>query len=215
MALANHIFYHVCFHYQQLSRCVLLCEIVAVKIPGLPEKWENAISTIKSDVERGQKILDFFAEKLSPNDKSIMLRSDKLSNHFLGLAECVRLARYIKASLSEMLCLEVKSVQGPTFSEYSKSKFMASFESIDNAWSVILLKALDLGILDEAPQLASVDDIRVRCANIEHSDLCQFTLQPLSDQNQGTSSTVTWNGKQYMACAANFLANRLSNQATF
>ena len=194
-----------------MNRCILLCEVLVEHESALCKNWENAITTIKSDLERGQKILDFFATKLSSNDKSIILQSHKLSNHFLGLAEFVRITRYMMATLHDLLCLEIDG----TLPEYRhNSMFTTHISAIDKLWSVISPKALDLGILTEAPLLKSVQEIRMLYLNPESTEkyeLCQLTLQPLlSDENRGTCSTVTKNGKQFMACAANFLAHRLS-----
>ena len=186
----------------------MLCEILVEDESALCKKWETVISTINGDLERGQKILDFFATKLSSNDRSIILQSIKLSNHFLGLSEFVRITRYIMATLHDLLCLETDG----TLPTYHKSIFITHIEAIDKSWSAISMKALDLGILSEAPLLKSVQEIRMRylnCESTEQYELCQLTLQPLlSGENQGTSSTVTKDGKQYMACAANFLAHR-------
>jgi hypothetical protein len=197
---------------------VLLCEILADKNSDLSDQWENSVSAIKSDLERGQKILDFFAVRLSSNDRSMIVRSEKLSSHILGLSEFVRVARHIMASLYDILCLEVSGGESDSAClEYNKGKFMNTMKCIEMAWHDVSSKALDLGILTDVPALESVDDIRARYLNSESSldELCRFTLQPLSKGDQRTRSSVTMNGKQYMACSANFMANRLSRQATF
>ena len=179
------------------------------------KQWENSISAIKCDLERGLKILDEFATKLSSSDRSIIIQSDKLSSHFLGLAEFVRIARYIMASLQDVLCLGITDTRGSSQLEYSNSKFATDFASIENFWLDISTKALDFGILLEAPLLERVDQIRTRYLNefSQEDALCQLTLQPLIGC-QGTTSVVTVKGKKFMACAANFLSNRLSQLAT-
>ena len=193
----------------------MLCGILSREESGLSKQWENSISAIKCDLERGLKILDFFASKLSSSDRSIILQSDKLSNHILGLAEFVRIARYIMASLQDVLCLGITDTLVSSQLEYSKSKFITDFASIEKLWLDLSTKSLDLGVLLEAPAVDRVDQIRARYLNefSQGDQLCELTLQPLRGC-QGTSSVVTMEGKKFMACAANFLSNRLSQLAT-
>ena len=196
-----------------LSRCVILCEILTHEGSDLSRQWENAVTSIIIDLERGNEILDVFASKLSSDDRSIILKSDKLSNYILGLSEFVRVARYIMASMKDILCLAFNNRPSSAVSEYNKGKFMTNFTSIDNVWHNLSSKALDLGILSDLPSLPSVDEIRTRYLNADlggKEKLCQWTLQPLNECDKWTSSVVTMGSKQYMTCAANLLTNRLA-----
>ena len=184
----------------------------------LSQQWESAIASVKLDMERGRKILDFFSDKLTPADRSIILRSDKLRAYILGLAEFVRISRSITASILDILCLEINRGLHESSSSWNTGKLIKSALLIEEAWDDICSKALDVRVFPETPQLESIEEIRSHYLNIETGetdDLCQLTLQPLKmhGEGQGPRSAVKWNGKQYLECAANFLANRLSQQA--
>eukprot|EP00804_Cyclotella_cryptica_P010594 CCRYP_015171-RB/>CCRYP_015171-RB protein AED:0.01 eAED:0.01 QI:558/1/1/1/1/1/3/180/1682 len=199
----------------QLARCVEVCEILSDTNSDVSQQWENTMSCVKTDLERGRKILEFFSDRLTPADRSILLRSEKLRNHVLGLAEFVRISRSITASVQDIFCLEINGGFHESSSDWNKGKFIMNTSFIEEAWGDVCSKALDMGILSETPQLESIDEIRSRYLCIENGELgelCQLTLQPLYNdgKNQGTRSTVKWKGKKYMSCAANFLANRLS-----
>jgi hypothetical protein len=179
----------------------MLCELLTDR--ALLEQWENTIACIKNDLERGQKILDFFDSKLSPSDKAAILLSDKLSNHVLGLAEFVRIARHIEATLCDVFCLEISSGSDESLSGYCD--LFTSLISINKVWCNISARALDYYILDEIPPLPSIDEIRSRYLKTESSEqleLCQLTLQPLFNGNQGT-----WR-------VQNFLTFRLTTDET-
>lgn len=183
----------------------------------LSQQWERAISSVKLDVERGKKILDFFSGKLTPDDRTIIVRSEKLRTYILGLAEFVRISRSIMASIHDILCLEISHGLHESSSNWNTDKLITSSLLIEEAYDDICSKALDFGVLSERPQLESIEEIRSHYLNFETDEtdeLCQLTLQPLEMhfEEQGTRSAVMLNGKQYLVCAANFLANRLSQQ---
>lgn len=182
----------------------------------LSQQWERAISSIKLDVERGKKILDFFSRRLTPDDRTIIVRSEKLRTYILGLAEFVRISRSIMASIHDILCLEISRGLHESSSNWNTDKLITSALLIEEAWDHICSKALDFGVFSERPQLESIEEIRSHYLNVETGEtyeLCQLTLQPLEmGEEQGTRSAVMLNGKQYLVCAANFLANGLSQQ---
>ena len=201
-----------------MSRYVTVCELLSDVNSDLSQQWENVISSVKIDLERGEKILDIFSGCLTPADRSIILQSEKLRVYILGLGEFVRISRSIMASMRDILCLDINSEVLESSSDWTKGKFFTNTLCIEEAWGNICSKALDLGVLSETPQLESIDEIRSHYLNLasgEQDDLCQLTLQPLNNdgKSQGTKSTVKWDGKQYMSCAANFLANRLPQLA--
>lgn len=185
--------------------------------PDLSQQWESVISSVKSDLERARKILDFFSDRLSSEDRSIILRSKKLSIHVLGLAEFVGVSRYITSSLYDILCLDINGGVDNLPQEWKESKLIANLTAIDEVWLDVYSVAIELGIIPETPRLESTDEIRARCLQCHAVELCHLTLQPISRsaQNQGTRSYVTWKGNHYMAASANFLANRLSQQGSF
>ena len=56
----------------------------------------------------------------------------------------------------------------------------------------------------------SIEEIRKNGdGHISTLGLCELTLQPLTAANdQTTKATVVWKQREFMACSANFLANR-------
>eukprot|EP00970_Alexandrium_tamarense_P014555 scaffold4186_cov103-Alexandrium_tamarense.AAC.16 len=202
--------------YQQLERCVILCERLAAKNSSLNDQWKTLITNVKSDLERGIKILDF-AANLTVEDRSIVVKTAKLLNHFSGLAEFVRIVRSIAATIGDVLCLDESiELQRASLLDWNNNAIVSGAVVIEELWSEIRSKAADLVIL---PQLESVAEIRARVLTHVGNDMCQLTLQPLSSEKSGestsTSSPVQWNGMKYMACSANFWANNISPKSPY
>jgi hypothetical protein len=178
------------------------------------ERWASIVSTVKSDVERGQKIMDYISKALPASDRAIILKSSKLRNHILGLAEFVRIVRCIAATIADVFCLRENIDLKPShLPEWNNNPIIANAIAIETLWSEISSGAIDLDILSHhPPQLESVCDIRsiASVSNVtQKADLCHLTLQPFA-QKTCTQSAVDWNGNKHMACAANFLVHRMS-----
>lgn len=177
------------------------------------ERWASIVGTVKSDVERGQKVMDYISKALPASDRAIILKSSKLRNHILGLAEFVRIVRCIAATIADVFCLRENIDLNPShLPEWNDNPIIADAIAIETLWSEISSRAVDLDVLSHPPQLESVVDIRsvASVSNVtQKADLCHLTLQPFA-QKICTQSAVDWNGNKYMACAANFLVNRMS-----
>jgi hypothetical protein len=178
------------------------------------ERWASIVSTVKSDVERGQKIMDYISKALPASDRAIIVKSSKLRNHILGLAEFVRIVRCIAVTIADVFCLRENIDLKPShLPEWNNNPIIADAIAIETLWSEISSRVFDLDILSRhPPQLESVFDIRsvASVSNVtQKADLCHLTLQPFA-QKTCTQSAVDWNGNKYMACAANFLVNRMS-----
>jgi hypothetical protein len=178
------------------------------------ERWASIVSTVKSDVERGQKIMDYISKALPASDRAIILKSSKLRNHILGLAEFVRIVRCIAATIADVFCLRENIDLNPShLPEWNDNPIIADAIAIETLWSEISSRAIDLDILSHhPPQLESVSDIRsiASVSNVtQKAGLCHLTLQPFA-QKTCTQSAVDWNGNKYMACAANLLVHRMS-----
>jgi hypothetical protein len=107
-------------------------------------------------------------------------------------------------------------LQRASLLDWNNNAIVSGAVVIEELWSEIRSKAADLVIL---PQLESVAEIRARVLTHVGNDMCQLTLQPLSSEKSGestsTSSPVQWNGMKYMACSANFWANNISPKSPY
>ena len=182
----------------------------------LAAEWNNVISAMEHDMRRGNKILDYILNNLSSRDRACIKKSRKIRDHILSLGEMVRLVRYITATIGELLCVDKNiEVQESTLSQWDDNAVIADAVVIDYIWSEIAVKAARMDI--ELPKLESVVEIRSAGAlpfdSHQRGHFCELTLWPLTlKEDVSTVSPVSWNGKRYMACAANFCANRLPVQ---
>jgi len=184
------------------------------KLPGM---YSSIITAVENDLQRGNKIMDYVSNTLSSKDKAFIIKSRKLRDHISGLAEFVRIVRSITATIGELLGVNKNiDVQESTLTQWNDNAIIADVIVVEYLWSEIISKAVALGIVSQAPQLESVVEIRARGdlsfddARRQKDDFCQLTLQPLlEEETSSTRSPVVWNGKKYMACAANFCANRV------
>jgi len=188
-------------------------ELIGSEYANLMEHWASIVSTVKSDVERGQKIIEYISKTLPSSDRAIIFKSSKLQNHVLGLAEFVRVVRCIAATIADVFCLSDNiDLQASHLPEWNDNPIIADAITIETLWSEINSRVIELGVLPRPPQLETVVEIRGR-ANIatvqQKTDLCHLTLQPFVDK-PCTQSSVDWNGHKYMACAANLLLHRMS-----
>ena len=155
--------------------------------------------------------MKYISSSLSSNDRLYIIKSRKLRNYLSGLGECVRLVRLITATIGDLLCIDKDiEVQESTLSQWNNDAIVANAIVIEYLWIEIAAKAVENNIV--LPKLESVVEIRSRCPPLnarQVNHLCQLTLQvPVEEGGTCTQSSVVWNGKKYMASAANFCANR-------
>ncbi|KAL9189907.1 hypothetical protein ACHAXT_009582 [Thalassiosira profunda] len=184
----------------------------------LPADWKDVIlSAIEKDLQRANKVMDDLSNTLSPKDRALIVKSKKLREHVLGLAEFVRIVRSIAATIGDLLGVSKDvDVQEATLSQWQDNEIIADAIVIEYLWSEISSKAVGLGILSKAPPLETVVEIRAGAPPINarrKGEICQLTLQPLGAGGPSTQSPVEWKGKQYTACAANFCLNRVPEYA--
>eukprot|EP00986_Skeletonema_menzelii_P004579 scaffold1567_cov129-Skeletonema_menzelii.AAC.10 len=188
-------------------------ELIGSEYTNLMERWANIVSTVKSDVERGQKIIDYVSTTLPSSDRAIIFKSSKFQNHILGLAEFVRVVRCIAATIADVFCLSDNiDLQASHLPEWNDNPIIADAITIETLWSELSSRVVELDILPQPPQLETVIEIRASASTAtvqQKTDLCHLTLQPFSDK-LCTQSSVDWNGNKYMACAANLLLHRMS-----
>jgi len=125
--------------------------------------------------------------------------------------------RCISATIGDLLCVDKNiELEESNFSQWKDNSITADAIVIEYLWSQLRSTGAALGMC--TPLLESVVEIRARgnlnvnALNNEVSSLCQLTLRPL-EGGTGTQSRVVWNDKVYMACAANFCANRVPEHA--
>ena len=179
------------------------------------ERWAGIVSTVKSDVERGHKIIEYISKTLPSSDRAIIFKSSKLHSHILGLVEFVRVLRCIAATIADVFCLRDNiDLQASHLPEWNDNPIIADAIAVETLWSEISSRVIELDILPCPPQLETVAEIRAR-ANVSNvrqkNDLCHLTLQPFVVDKKCTQSSVDWNGNKYMACAANLLLHRMSS----
>ena len=180
----------------------------------LAKDWKNdIISAVEKELQRGNKIMDYVSNEsgLSSPDRTIIIKSRKLQEYILGLGEYVRIVRSITATIGELLGVDRSvDVQEATLSQWNDNSIIADVIVIEYIWSEVASKAASLDIV--LPKLESVPEIRSRAVPFDSNqkeNFCQLTLQPINaKEGTNTKSPVTWFEQRYLACAANFLANR-------
>lgn len=181
------------------------------KYKHLPQVYPLIIGAVEKDLQMGKKVMHYVSSTLSPRDRAVIIKSEKMRNHILGLSEFVRIVRSITATIGDLLGVDKDiDVQESTLSSWNNHAIIADVIVIEYMWSEIISMAVDMGIFTQQPYLESVQEIRSRGSPESQSKKCQLTLQPFENNGSpNTRSPVVWNGKEYMACVANFCANRM------
>mmetsp|Transcript_22873 Transcript_22873/g.49828 ORF Transcript_22873/g.49828 Transcript_22873/m.49828 type:complete len:147 (-) Transcript_22873:123-563(-) len=133
-----------------------------------------------------------------------------------GLAEYMRVARSIVASIGDVLLLDDSAALtvDTWASTWCSLSVLEKAVAVETRWTE-LQKQLTKTPLDALSISApSVEEIRSEAnanANGANRDggNCHLTLQPLLEKYKSTTrEEVSFQGKRFMACSANFLANR-------
>ncbi len=201
-------------NHQAISRkCdleALICRDFEHESNRLVGCWKHIISVVEHDMQQGSKMMSHLANNISAADRAAIIKSVKLREYIRGLAEVVRIVRSITATIGELLCVDKNiEVHESTLSQWNDEVIIADAIVIEFLWSQIVSVAVELRIVSQAPQLETVIEIRNQYSSTEKADLCQLTLRSLLVGGSCTTSSVTWRDKKYMACAANFCANRM------
>lgn len=193
------------------DRCIQLLEILS-KIDHTSgcTYWSQILEVVRDEVNNGREVLQD-ASRLSTTDMGAVIQP--LRGMIAGLAECVRVARFIVAAIGDLLMLDTGALLTP---DTMKSTWcsMAILEvalDIEIGWKSIV----EIGRSLLLPSKEAFDDpptvTEIRTAAYRHHGsvpLCQLTLQPLvPNQRPSTQSPVTWGNREFMACSANLLAN--------
>ena len=196
----------------------VLEDILGVEFGRLVGIWKDfVLRAVECDLQKGIETMDDLSNNLSSTDRTCIIKSRKFQDYIFGLAEFVRVVRCISATIGDLLCVDKNiELEESNFSQWKDNSITADAIVIDYLWSQLRSTGAALGMC--TPLLESVMEIRARgnlnvnALNNEVSSLCQLTLRPL-EGGTGTQSRVVWNDKVYMACAANFCANRVPEHA--
>lgn len=172
-----------------------------------PSHWEKIMSIARDELAMGSFLLD---EAKSLAGEKLVLAA--LGTMVAGLVEYVRVVRSITSTLCDLLGVgvtaEVQELK-------DRIELLDSALEVEDLWNNVR-QAASQGLDLDVPPLESIVEIRSKCLQrfAESEHVCQLTLQPLSeDDKETTTSPVDWEGRFFMACAANFWANRVSTSA--
>jgi hypothetical protein len=195
---------------QRVERCMQVLEILTKSDSKLASYWEQLFTVVKDELVNGRRILSE-AKMLSPDD----LKSVKkpLQTMISGFAEYLRVIRSIVASIGDMLMLDDSALLtiDTWASTWCSLAILEKPVAIEQLWKELEKEAVALSqLFAKANDTTSLKMIRRRVFDRSPSrKLCQLTLVPLSKQDKGTTTgVVSWQGKDFMACSANILANR-------
>ncbi|GKY97316.1 hypothetical protein MPSEU_000690000 [Mayamaea pseudoterrestris] len=193
----------------RIKRALHLMEMLATTHTKLTSTyWDQALSVIHDELLVATTLLD---EAKAMPSSDLALVASKLEVFVHGLGEYVRIARLIAATIGDLLLLDPTALLTSDTLETSwcSVSLLKKVLDIEQMWSNIERVANNLCLASKQNcnhRLASIVEMRTPVTN-QDTRLCQFTLQPLTD-DANTLSTVAWGGRDYVACAANFLCHR-------
>ena len=170
--------------------------------------WDQCLSVIKDELELGKSIVSE-ATRLPQKDHEAIYQS--MQTFLAGLTEYIRVTRSIVATIGDLLMLDASALLtiDTLASTWCSLSILEKALHIEDLWKGIQKEVASFfpGLLGGVD---SLEDVRTEVHDALSSDeVCALTLQPLSEKAQSTTkATVTWHGKRFMACSANFLANR-------
>jgi hypothetical protein len=136
-----------------------------------------------------------------------------LNTMISGLAECVRVVRSIMASVGDLLSLHpnVSITNETELTAWGSLDIVRNAIEVERLWQSTIDAAKALGI-SVTFNLETIQDIRKWTLDSEDCSICHLTLQPLVTVDS-TKNEVIWEGKPFMACAANLWSNRISSKS--
>ena len=195
---------------KRAKRCLDVVSVLTTSCSNLVcSDWNRVLSAVRDEMSMGSFLLKE-AKKLPKGSHKDVLKP--LSIMVSGLSEFVRVARSIVATVGDVLCLDLQvplSTHGLASDWQSLGMVQLSLE-VEDAWTGIeaISKALKLCV---SSRLETIETIRKKAIESENTSLCQLTLQPLSHEDS-TVNEVIWEGKPFMACAANLWSHRVSDR---
>ncbi|CAB9520354.1 Mpv17 / PMP22 family [Seminavis robusta] len=170
--------------------------------------WDQSIDVVHNELSLGMRLLE---EAASLSSQELQMAKQPVETMVSGMGEYVRATRSIVASIGDMLLLDLSTpfAEATFDSAWGSIPLLKRALDVETLWKGIIDKSASLGLVPTT-QLETVMEIRAKCLRrFPSTTVCQLSLQPLSDEDrQTTKASVDWGGKPFMACSANFLANK-------
>ena len=176
--------------------------------------WIQIFNVVNEELEQAKSLLDE-AKSLSPGEWnevrapfSVMLR---------GLSEYMRVTRSIVASIGDVLLLDESAMLtvDTWASTWCSLSVLEKAISCEKAWKDINKQVTKTPLT--VVTAVSIEEIRSHANDPKNDEdlgatnrtFCRLTLQPLRENDEETTKAeVSFQGRQFMACSANFLVNR-------
>ena len=182
--------------------------------------WVQIFDVVNEELEQAKSLLIEATASFPSGSRSSKWGKIQapLSIMVRGLAEYMRVTRSIVASIGDVLLLDESAMLtvDTWASTWCSLSVLEKALDCEKNWKAIehQLSKTPLG----AVRTASVEEIRSDANRLHttgtktnNATLCHLTLQPLQQKNKNTTKAeVSFQGKCFMACSANFLANRCS-----
>jgi len=196
----------------RLQRAAQLLELLSSSHSKLASTyWAQCFAVARDELSKAVQLFQE-AKGFLPDDQEHV--RGPLQNYFAGLREFVRVARFVTATIGDILMLEHTALLtiDTLSSSWCSIALVSEALEVETLWREVEECGLDLGLTtknEKSNPLSTLTQIRSsRSGSCEASQLDQFTLQFLSVGKATTTSTVEWEGKPFMACTANFLAHK-------
>ena len=199
---------------KRMQRCLQIATLLSSDRSKLASAyWTAAISTAKDELSLGFSLC-IEAKNLTKKERLAVLPS--LYTYIRGLSEILRVIRMIVATIGDLLMLDATSLftVDTVASSWCSLAILKEVLEIEDLWKSISDEFSKISMEDKVAKklnIASISDLRELSSvtTASPNQLCQFTLQPISEGCE-TVVAVQWGNRCFMACAANFLANRCS-----
>jgi len=198
------------------SRCYFICSLLSSTHKNHGTIWAKLIAATKDELLTCKGLLQEMAKDMSRKERAVVANSEQLQTYLQGLREYIRVVRSIVASIGDLQCLH-EDIDLNDFNLWLGMDILKAALDVETDWSGFLRAAKKLGLNLDLLSVETVPDMRRRTAklDLDYTEpdqysrmVCHLSLQPLS-----SGASVDWNGHVYMACAANFYANRVSSDA--
>jgi len=195
-------------------RCLQVMKLLSSSHTKLASTfWAQAMSVARDELTIGISLLQE-AAALSTSDLAFV--KEKLETYVHGLGEFVRVVRSIVSTIGDLLMLDHSALLtvDTMASSWCSVPLLGSAIEIEDTWKDIEKQSVALNLTSKAETTHPLESLaEIRSAAIacnETAPLCQFTLQPLGrpEKSSSTKTPLSWEGRSFMACTANFLRNK-------
>jgi len=168
--------------------------------------WKQVFDVVRDELELAKSLL-IEASTYSKDDWSEL--HAPLSVMVRGLSEYMRVTRSIVASIGDVLLLDESAMLtvDTWASTWCSLSVLEKALECEKKWKEIQNQLIKTPL--DVVEMATVEEIRSNAGSPVVAKFCHLTLRPLLSKNKGTTKgEVSFQGKRFMACSANFLANR-------